>query len=1314
MEHQYPKESEAQRIGHMAERTLSTVHPMSWRPHSLDGTDDVGFDYQVQVVDGNQYRGVFRLQLKGTESPDVNAGGEYLSIGIKLSTLKYYEGVVEPILFVACDLSEHSDPRRCPAYYVWIHDEVARVRERQLKDTQETITIRVPLANKLDVDFDVLPLLAEHRQLYESAKDLDSSLRERLPGVDAAGRSSLIGEVSQGIALRSAAFVEAITETDTFWPEAPAHTVAGQLTAANAAVSRGQRSEAEPHLQRAEAQLQDATVLEKAAFWYIKGKLAFGQSDETAACEAYARACSLAPSNAKYRITRIECDMVMRKRESRVADTADLIAEARTIDTAQGKGLAARLLVLEGKVTEARELLEKVKGSETAVDAAIVEAVGVGDYDRTVAVCTEGLAYTDLSIHSRAQLLLLLARTQLNAAVGISFEEEQVYMPAGGPSNLDVAKLESAWKCFQEAIPLLRSIGWPRVIEYASDAWLLAALYTGSESATLPDMKAAAEALPHIPDLQRALERIAAECEDFETALKANERQLMSDEVGVRRVLLLHSANKMPRCVDFALEHLTKCDKDTQQYPIALCVSITAADAVVRADDAAPLLEILNARPEWSSYRAVLSFVRARNSQILSGQEALQQFKADYEASGHDAVIGLQLLAHLDVSEETEAKYCLEVARQVTAAQALPTDLRFIVAQALATLSRWGDLLALADSTLEQYGSLTGMRSIRAVALDKLGRTTEALDELSSLIGTGERLAIDAYVKIVTRLGDVDKATKLIEQLLTDESNQHKKFKLAHLLFQLVQSSDPTSSRLPDIAWRMGQIARREVETEEGVFLLSMFAATTFAEADFEESRVEEFRRRITAFSERFPESKLFRMGTVSEESVLDDIKRMLDSFDPNAEKRQEWQRSTERQMERGELPVPYSWRPNQILGYTRDVLELWALTKGGKRDKQQLRLNMILGEWKPTTSVSRTPLIDITALLVLHDLKLFETLLKVFPMVAISQQTLRLLQTLSAAPFGSLASSTAKSIQSVLRGYRARILEPDGTLPSDSGRKLRTFGSDVQRLMETGQYALYSDDAIFAIYAAGEKGRIERLCTLDLMQIALNRNLLSLREMAENISKLCQWNVDVAISAEILCSSLPDGLAIVTSVRDGADMIQTDPVVAPILEGIWSVRKCYEDIHTHMANTVRMLASDLRNPEIGVSALVLVWYWKARLRADFDLSPESRLAVLFAHVFAAVDANEAVSRRLRSIYLRVVEGHHWHEMDEIHEHEAIRHLAVASAQFDANVSPRPEPSIGQRVAMAWTDGTADRDRFQKAYNDASIRIAQRESANEQ
>lgn len=1305
MANQYPKESEGQRIGHMADLALSAVRPMSWRVHSLDGTDDVGFDYQIQVVDGNEYHGVFRLQLKGTESPGMNAGAEFLSLDIKLSTLKYYEAVTEPILFVVCDLSQHNDPRRCPAYYVWIHDEVARVRDRKIKDDQKSISIRVPLTNKLDYDFDVLPVLAEHRQLYESAKELDSSLKERMPGIDAAGRSSLIEEVSHGISVRSAAFVDAITDTDTYWPEAPAHTVAGQLTTASTSLYRGHYGETEKHLRRAEALLPEATVLETAAFWYLKGKLAFATCSDDDARDAYVKACSFAPANPKYHISRIECEMMKRKRISSDADIDDLLTEALSIDTPPGKGLAARLLALNGRSEEARNLLGTVKGHETAVDAAIVEDISGSDSERIAEVCREGLGYPDLPISAQTQLHLIIGRTQLHAAVGITSRQQQVYMPAGGPVNLHIERLANAWNSFRTAVPLLKSTGWPRILEAALDAWVLAALYTGNESETLPDIKAAADACPNITDLQRGLERIATACENFDIALEANKRQSETDEVLVRRVLLLNSANRPSECVTLAVKCLPHCERDIEQLPLALSVSITAADIILRPKDAETLLKILDEHSEWTSYKAVLSFIRKRNSKILSAPEALAEFKISYETHNRDPVIGMQLLAHLDTNEEHDAKYCLEITQRLNEHQLLPADLRFVVGQALTTLSRWSELLELANSTLRQYPGLARMRSVRAVALDKLGNTSAALKELSTLVADGERLAIDVYVKIVARLGDVDQATGLIERLLAHESSQQQQFRLVHLLFQLVQSSDPTSPRLPEIAWRIGVLARQDEEMEEGIFVLSILVSNIIGGTQLNEQRTLEVRERIAAFSKRFPTSTLFRIGTVSEDSAFEDVKRLLADFDPKSEERELWQRSTEQKMERGELPVPYSWRPG-LISYASNVMELWAYTKHAKRDKLQLRLNMLVQDREFVAPNPRTLLLDITALLVLNDLHLFGMLFQIFPQVAISQQTLRLLQKHAASPLGGLESTVAKSIQKELRTYREQILQPDGNLPTDTDKDLRTFGFDVKRLLKSEQYTLYSDDAIYAIYVSGENDGVCRVCTLDIMQIAVDRGMLSLREMAENVSKLCQWNVDILVTSAVLFAALPAGLARASSARNGAELIHGDTVVAPILESIWSVRKRYQEVHSHMGNILLSLIPNVKNPEKVVASLILVWYWKAILRTDINLSAARRLTTLFVHIIAATTASEALSMRLRSIYLLVIEGHHGARMDEMIEEEAIRELAVTSAEYDASAEPRPEPSTGDKLAMAWIEGTSDREKFQDAYESASIQMA--------
>jgi Domain of unknown function (DUF4365) len=94
-EQEYPLESEAQRIGQRAQKCFAANRPDSWRVQSLEGTDDAGFDYQIQIVDSARYIGFFRVQLKGSESPEINASGESYSIPLSRRTLNYYARATE-------------------------------------------------------------------------------------------------------------------------------------------------------------------------------------------------------------------------------------------------------------------------------------------------------------------------------------------------------------------------------------------------------------------------------------------------------------------------------------------------------------------------------------------------------------------------------------------------------------------------------------------------------------------------------------------------------------------------------------------------------------------------------------------------------------------------------------------------------------------------------------------------------------------------------------------------------------------------------------------------------------------------------------------------------------------------------------------------------------------------------------------------------------------------------------------------------------------------------------------------------------------
>jgi uncharacterized protein DUF4365 len=221
MQGSLPQESNSQRIGHLAQKCFTAKHPDSWRLKALDGTDDFGFDYQVQTVVDRFVRDVFRVQLKGTTAPLKSADRCFFSVQLKASTVRYYERATEPVLLVLCDLSANpASAVSCPLYFCWIEEELQRINKTGLPPEQEYVTLRVPSANVVAPDTDVSEHVAHHRAVFRAGRALDRLVEEQRPGMSADARADLMERIPAGFRSRSYALVEAMTEVPaTPWPE---------------------------------------------------------------------------------------------------------------------------------------------------------------------------------------------------------------------------------------------------------------------------------------------------------------------------------------------------------------------------------------------------------------------------------------------------------------------------------------------------------------------------------------------------------------------------------------------------------------------------------------------------------------------------------------------------------------------------------------------------------------------------------------------------------------------------------------------------------------------------------------------------------------------------------------------------------------------------------------------------------------------------------------------------------------------------------------------------------------------------------------
>lgn len=1306
-----PQESEAQAIGQRAEVCLTARRPLAWRVRSLEGTDDAGLDFQVQLVGENRYQHIFRLQLKGTESPSLNASGEFYSISLKASTLNYYERTVEPVLIVLCDLSIDVEPNNCPCYFVWAHDEIRRIKQETTNgEDAVTRTVRIPRANQLTRDFDVSQVLERHRRLNVVAGALDQAVLSAVPDYGPDQRIQILGDVASHLPRRGKGYIDSLSDPGpTPWPQAPRDSIAGRLNSVDQYLRLGDTRSADRVLHELSPAISMAASLERAEYEYLIGRSLSLLTKEDAAVVQYQKAHDLEPTVPKYVIAYVETQLRIRSRAGALGALGDL---QRFLSSPEPDivGLSARLLAAEGRFEEAEAKLRTLPATSALCDKAIIATLR-GDFQSVVGICDAGLADPLAPDPVRQALHLLRARAQFNAALHLPVvDQDSVTIPVFGPTNVDTAQLKRAWQDIEQAAILMRAAGWPLNVEYLAEIWGTAAIVLGHQDNVLPDVLEAAEARPGLPVLQNCLERVAVQCGKLDIALDAIDRQPPSDDRTFRRIILLYQARNFVQCLDEIQSEKTNLPRAHQLFPVCMTFGVLAAEQIAREDVANDLEKDLQVTPGWAHHAAIAAYFRAITRNALAKDDALVALDNAYEST-KSLDVAIHLFHELDANNERSAARCIELARALTSRSQLGLESILQLAQAHVTMREWEPLLNLCDSSIERFGNEGRLVAVRAFALDKAGRTAEAVEQLQKLIKTGaqDRFAVNTYVNIVIRCGFIEEAIVAVEGMLSRETDRNARFEQLRLLFSLVYRSDPQSQRPENIAWRIGTICDQDDEGEEGLFLIAYLTATLADNVVVSEERKEELHRRLARFVDRFPTSKILRSATLPEKPSFDDLERMVESVTGRDPERLKRQRRLLNQLERGALPVPFSWRPRNVLINVADVAVLWEIAKASNRDAVQYHLKMVQADWKATDPehlARDTPLIDLATLLVIHDLRLFDTMFTIFQKVAIGQRTLVELQRLCDPMAGSMARETCLGVVAELKKRFSQVVQPIGPTPEDSerARNDQQAFDEVIELSRSGQFVLYSDDAVYRMYANLEGARRKSICTLDVLNAADHKEVLPIKEIAKHIVQLIRWNVGIVVTQRNLIACIPDSVAAADSVGSAVTILQRDSTTQPLFEGVWNVRKNYVEFVQAGAVVLAELVREPANRTETIAAIWGVWYFKATLRGDAGIAPPLKHLVvcLLKAVEILSNQNVAAFRKLWDVFLAALPLEYRERMDEKSERQAIEMVGRVAAELNhARPEGTPPVPFREKLQEALTKGTDFHDRFVQAYLDA-------------
>jgi hypothetical protein len=1305
-----PQENDGQRIGRFADQCFQANRPISWRVDATDGDGDFGYDYQLQIVDSGLVKDIFRAQLKGTTRPTLNLAGTEFSVSIKVSTANYYARAMEPVLLILCDLTvDPAHPKNCQLYWQWIHDDLRRIRENGVVEGQDSVTFHVPVANKLDDSTNLSGHIGRFRQLSQIGDQIDLIVERDKPALTSYERAEFASKIVPNLERKSAALIDALADDfQSSWVDAPAGTLPWHLKEASNALKSGSVEDARRALDAATKLLEKAKPLENADYWHEVARLRTFMLDDVGARDAFAEACKFSNDLDRHIVPWAETEMRIRLCEaSAPCDFSDVIARLHGSSPAVA-AIRARLIAAEGKYDDAIAITDPIEGPERHFARAIIFSMQA-KWNESIDACEEGLNDRLTRSATKQLFFILRARARFSTALGVTDfgDEVETFLPISGPAGTNPDLLRAAWNDIAEVITAFRSAGWPSNVEFISDLWPAVAGMLGLQQQTLPLLKEAGAARPTLRVLQIGLETIAAQVGDFGLALEANARQPDSERNLLQRIVLLHMAGRHQDCVSLMEARRGSVSDDHPMLGYAMVHAIFSAEKCIRPTLTIRWTEELETKPELAAHNALFNYFRTVSKQLLAKDIALTELIAKYERLGRPLFIAKHLINELDGADEKQAMLCVEIAAALKSAQMLDVEDSTRLAQALTTLHKWDDLLTLSKEALNQFEGNDRLSAIGAIALDNLGRTAEAHELLKSLVEKADPddLAMTIYIRIASRSGFADQAMVAIEKVYEGEKEKKKQFECLRHLFSLLDMSDPKNPRLIEISWEIGKISDQADEIQEGIFLTTMFAATLTVNEPLGEERKAAFNNRLIAFTTNFPNSKVLKRATLPDNGSASDLMRILDEITGSDESQRQWRRKIQTELHHGTAPIPYAWRPRQVLDGISDVATLWEVSKQSSWNDCQLHLTMALNDWQqvPLEKLrSQVPLLDLLTLMVVADLDLFDAMFKLFPKIAIGKATLLELQTLLSPMSGSPFRSKLLSLQAKLKEHFQDIEQP-GAGPSSevSVAKARLGSEEIAEIVKTtNRYMVYSDDLLFRIYANAPTDNPPSICTVDLLYSLDEAGILSARETAERIARLCYWRVGgVMISMRYQLAILPDALGNARSVSAGIDALIADQLCNALFSGIWNIDKNFGDLQGHAGAILRELVENEKNSIQSVAALAGFWIGKVKLHKKAPMPIERMAALLIMQAaFDPRDLNEDRARRLWNVYHKLIEEEHGNRMDDDKYYDSIQITGEVAAEMDQRQSLTGDRSLYARLAKGLTEGTSEYERFINAY----------------
>lgn len=1293
-------------ISEAAKEVFFCKRPSTWNCDSRDGDNDYGLDYEVQLASGGQICHTFRVQLKGTESPVTSKDGTALSISLRRTTLNLYANTVEPVLLVVAvvELDEFEKPNHATSkvYWQWMDEELVRIRSSAYavdESRQGSVAVHIPTANELTPGLDVREYLVKKvfkARLGETLSEITRNTAETTFGPLDEPLQLLVTRATDDPTSFKLFLSQDVGENESLHEGTPQFTISQAV----AHLRAGKTALAEGVTRRLDRALFEATPKLKASLLSVEGKIAMQRMRKEDALHLFEEAYRLYPEEA-HLLPREEMRFLNALEtgdNEGIASIAQALAAAKTDD---GLSLLLRVQVALSEFQAAAETLARINPLRKGLPELVLLS-GQHRWADVESVAEGLLSQPESTLQDSVALRLLAARAcwqQALAPTSPSPDESEI--PLSGLPGLDTAAAERAWQYSSACLRGLKEFSWPPNVELLAPVAVACAASLGRQAEALPLLGEAAAERHEYLVLQENLELLAISAGAEAVALEANTRQPRTHEVLVRRAIMLFQARRYTECLATAKEVTSDLQITCKQTPMALATGYASAMKLARIDDAEQMMTALRANGAWGEEAHFATFAQqtTENYGNVKPLDALREGIRQFPSS---RLLAANLYSNLRVDQPAEATEAISLARLLRQNSAFTLDECVHLIAAHITLEHWPEAETEAKSAVGLFGRTDRLVSLLAFAVEMQGKTGEALQLLEEAVSRGQtRLTtLHNYLGLCLRLGRMEAAQDTVEKLLEVESDRDGRLELLRLK-ALILAQQGQSDKALAVASSLGRLVHRDIETEEGMYL-NLYMAVTLNCESVPENEKQAFWQRVEDFCAEWPESRLFRRVNLPERGLtsIDGIHDMLDALVGDSRRELREFLAREREARSGNLPIPFVARPGFVLHYIGDVFTLWDVAKRSKAEDRQFHLSSVaIGEPPITRSVLRdVPLLDLTALLILQDLGLFETLFSLFPRIAVPRSTIDYIaQNARGIMPSSVGSKSANELLKVVNDNLHRIEQPS----LNRGGKVvstRDLLNDYVGLVDTGRWATYTDDAYTRAWmeVAEERARPNHLCTADLLALADSEGLLPPTVVATHLSTLVSWNVGITVAHRYLIASLA-GAVPEDSFQDATERLsrfQVHPPFTTLARAIWNDGKQPKYLVNHMGALLAVMLNEQKN---NLDSVAAVWaFWVLRLKLHLHIQEEDLLC--WPLLLALNDLLPQRAQRAVGTFLKVAEAVRGAEGMTRHAQKCV----IGALGTKVGALAKKYPSIGEelraKIAGSLVSGTEDGDAFDSAY----------------